>query len=646
MIGFTERRKVQISLIVLGGLFAVIAALTDSAPGGADNYAHYNIARWAFRYPHLFLDHWGKPLFTILIAPFTQFGFLGAKLFNIVVGLTTAWLCYLLGVNLRIDKAWLAPVFVIFAPMYFVLMFSGMTEILFSFVLVLSVFLFFREKYIWAAIAISFIILVRSEGFIFLPLFLLVLALKRKYFAVPFLGFGFLVFSLIGYFFHYHNFWWLITKLPYVDALNGIYGSGTWHHFLSKMPEYLDFFILIFFLLGMVFWMRDWIRNSFSYISDGFYQLILVSGCFWIYLLAHSYVWWRGEMSLGLIRVMAGVTPLAGIIALVGWNEVEKLLSSSKIKIGFLGLTVLLISIPGILRYKSEFKTDPHNVVINRVIKWLHETDNFRHHLIVHDPYIAFASGVDAWDHQRLQYGFSDVNAPEKSMPDSSVFIWDAHFSQNEGRMPASHILENPYYELIGYFEPEVPFKVLNGYDYNVMVFRKVANRKRDNLTILEELRGKLKESGIIYSEYFDFENPIPEKVNENFRKEAGDSVANSLFQMGPECEFGPNVILNSSKLEISNRLRFAVEFDFRNDETLLANEMMMICSVEKDGKSYFYQGSDIFPFLKDQGKWNRVSMQFSMPEKIEKETYIKLYVWNIKKKSLAIDNYKVQVFK
>lgn len=639
----SEKQIVLGGLIGIGVLFSVIAALTDCSAGGADNYAHFNIARWAFRYPHLFLDHWGKPLYTILVAPFDQIGFYGARLFNIIIGLLTAWFCFLLAVRLKMQKTWMVPIFVIFAPMYFVLMFSGMTEILFSLVLILAIFLFFSDRFILSSIVISFLILVRSEGFIFIPIFLLAFSFKKEYLAIPFLISGFLTFSLIGWD-YYHNFWWLIDKLPYGGSSSEIYGSGSWYHFLAKMPEFLDYFILIFFLVGTIIWVKDWVTSP-QIKSGKFYSLLLLAGCFWVYLAAHSYVWWKGEMSLGLIRVMAGVSPLAGIIALAGWNEVEKLIRLRVVKIVFLAVSVLMIVIPGTLRYRSAFLSDPRTEVIDRAITWLHDTGNFNHHLIVHDPYIAFAAKVDAWDQQRLQYGFSDVNAPEKEMADSSIFIWDAHFSQNEGRIPASQIIGNPYYELIAYFEPDIPFKVLNGYDYNIMVFRKINSPKSDNELILGDLKEKLKQPRIVYTECFDFEKPFPKRIPEKFRKESIDSIANFCFQMGPDCEFSPTVVLTAEQIKITNQLSFAVQFDYKIDEPLFVKEALMVCSVEKDDKPYFYQGEDILPFAKRADKWNHANFNFLMPGQVKKGTEIKFYIWNIHKKRLNIDNFSVQVF-
>ena len=176
-------------------LLVILSLLSEGFYGGADNISHYFIARYSFKYPHLFLEPWGRPVFTIMASPFCQFGFQGLKLFNVLLGCLTAFLAYLTAKKLNIDRSWLAIIFVIFTPMYFLMTLTGLTEIQFGFILMLAVYLFFDEKYIASAIIISFLPLSRSEGYALIPIFFIALILKRKYLALPFLISGLLLFQ-------------------------------------------------------------------------------------------------------------------------------------------------------------------------------------------------------------------------------------------------------------------------------------------------------------------------------------------------------------------------------------------------------------------------------------------------------------------
>ena len=166
---------------------------------GGDSYMHYLIAHWSFEYPYLFFDHWGKPLFTIFSAPFAQFGFKGSVTFNILVAIGSGVLVTQSAKEMGAKFSWLGLLMTVFTPLFFVISFSSLTEILFAFTLVLSIYLFVIQKFDWSAIVISFIPFARTEGVIFLPLFALIFILLKNYKSVFALVTGFVVMSLVGF---------------------------------------------------------------------------------------------------------------------------------------------------------------------------------------------------------------------------------------------------------------------------------------------------------------------------------------------------------------------------------------------------------------------------------------------------------------
>jgi Gpi18-like mannosyltransferase len=208
-----ENKLVLALLLITTSVFIYISIISKGVYAGADNFIHYRLSRYSFSYPQFFLDHWGKPLFTLLSSPFSQFGFNGLKIFNVLTGCSTGFLAYKISRQLGYKNAVLAMIFTFFMPMFFIMMFTGMTEILFSFVTILSVYLFLKEHYIAAAIAISFLPFARTEGIAVIPCFFLALLYLKKYKAILFLGFGVLAYSLVGGF-YYHDFFWVVTKMP------------------------------------------------------------------------------------------------------------------------------------------------------------------------------------------------------------------------------------------------------------------------------------------------------------------------------------------------------------------------------------------------------------------------------------------------
>lgn len=484
-----EKKLVISGLLITGVAMMVVTLFTGIPAGGADNYAHFNIARWGFRYPQLFLDLWGKPVFSILTSPFTFLGMPGVRFFNILCGLLTAWFVYKLAKNLSLKPAWLAAVFTVFTPMYFVMMSSGMTEVLFGLILTLSVLLFFQEKYLWSALLVSFIFLVRTEGLAFLLLFAAGFLFKKQYKALPFLATGFFLFSVIGWLYHYHDFLWLVNKRPYATGSPSLYGSGEWYHFIVRMTLYFGYVIPVLLFAGTIVMIIRIIRGKFRNITNLILPLLLIAGSFWGYFFIHSFLWWIGESSAGLTRVMAGVSPMAAIISLF---LIDSLYPEGRRKFVIAVVTAIIslyLVYSAAAFYHKSVTRDPTAGILKETTQWLKESGSTRHRLIMHNPYFAFSTGLDAWDSQKIQYGFRNNEHPEAGLPDSSVFIWDAHFSANEGRMPLEMIMNNPHFELIRYFEPEIPFKVLGNNDYKILIFRKTTNIEADNWKQLQLLK-------------------------------------------------------------------------------------------------------------------------------------------------------------
>ncbi|HEX2899147.1 MAG TPA: hypothetical protein VHS96_05430, partial [Bacteroidia bacterium] len=227
-----EKRLVLLGLCAYFVVSLCIAITSSGTYDAGDSVMHYQIAHYAFVHPDNFLSHWGKPFFTLVAAPFAAMGFWGMKLFQCLLALGTGWLTYQNARMLRFRWAWLAPLFVLAAPEFFLSQLSGLTEPFFAFVLTLGVFGMLHGKPLPAAIALSLLPFVRTEGFLLLPVFGLILLLRKEWKAIPLLTLGTLVYAILGGIF-LSDFLWIWTQNPYADqTLN--YGLGGWLHFPEK----------------------------------------------------------------------------------------------------------------------------------------------------------------------------------------------------------------------------------------------------------------------------------------------------------------------------------------------------------------------------------------------------------------------------
>jgi len=199
---------------------------------GADNISHFQIARYSFKHPELFLDLEGKPVYTALLAPFTLFGYNIAKAFNLIVAVLTLVLTAKLSDKIFKGSSNYVIILTAFSPVYFFLMITCLPEVLFSLFTVVAVYMFSRNKFYYSAIVLSFIPFIQFEGVVLFPVFALAFLLKRKYWPVLFLCFGTVFYTIIGYF-TFGDGLWIMHKFPH-STEGSVSGGGSLIHFITK----------------------------------------------------------------------------------------------------------------------------------------------------------------------------------------------------------------------------------------------------------------------------------------------------------------------------------------------------------------------------------------------------------------------------
>lgn len=468
----SEKTQYFILLLSLLIVIVILVFLSDGMYGGADNIAHFRISKYAFTYPHLFLDHWGKPLFTLLSSSFSQFGFNGLRFFNVLTGILAAYLSFRVAQELKIKNSFIVVFFVVFSPLFFRLFFSGLTEILFSFVLILAIFFFVRKKFLFSTLVISFLPFVRTEGVIFFALWLVLLGFNKKWKIIPLLFSGTLIYSLIGWS-YYGDILWVFHEMPYTGAGN-IYGHGELLHFVNSADHIIGIPLIILFLFGLVSYVRSFIKNEFKSVKQ-VNEVFLVFGGLAIYFIAHSFVWWKGiGGSLGLVRVMACIIPLVAIIAARGAHLLTDIMPNKRIFQFLLPvLLVLIVTLTTLFGVKIPVKAGRQEIVLGEAAEWVKRSEYFFSKIYYYDLYFLHRLGVDPYDQERCFEKLPDNEFPGKDVPAGSIVQWDAHYGPNEGKMPLERLLENDQFRLLKVFKPAEPFEVLGGNEYAVYLFEK-----------------------------------------------------------------------------------------------------------------------------------------------------------------------------
>lgn len=649
MKNFTEKQLPWILLGLITVTMVILTLISEGYSGGADNINHYFLSRYAFQYHLLFFDSWGRPLYTIFSSPFAQISFLSVKLLNVFYGLCTAFLAYLIAKRLDIKPAFLVLIFVVFTPIYCVMMPTSLTEILFSLLMVLAVFLFFRENYIASAIIISFLPFARSEGIIMVPVFFLAYLFKTRYKPIPFLLTGFVVFSIVGSFF-YKDLFWIINNPPY-PIHHPIYkDKGPLLHFFINSHFIFGTPLLILFLIGSVWLLIEFIRKKLSFRTDTFFAILLILVPFAGYFIFHSLLYWKAlGGSIGLIRVIAAVFPLAAIIALMGYQWIIRIFFKHPWQqAGVAIITSTLVIIACFKIYPFPVRLSPEETQIKNATTWVKAAGLGHHKIIFNDLNVPFYMGLDPYNPEKCaQKWFVHHKDPSpNAMPDSAVFIWDSHFGPNECQVPLDSVMMNPHYQLLNRFLPPGEIKTYGGDNYEVYVFLRLPKGITSNNVAQLELLKKAEEANlkVVYSKMLDFEEGAASQDTVQYTKRTAVSGTTS-FKMAANAEFSPAIEIKCSSLpEKKEGMRIKAAVAVFPDVSFQDNKTFLVVSLEDSKDSYQYSSFPMQEKAPLLNQWNPVNVVVSVPEIRSSKDKIKIYLWHQGKKGFLMDDLKVDI--
>ena len=461
--------------------------------GGSDNYAHYFISKYSWKYPHLLLDHWGKPLFTILSSCFAQFGIRGVVLFNCIVGVITAIYTYNIASVYAKNIALLASLFLIFSPIFFVLMMSPMTEVLASCFLIIGLYLYHKEHFLIGSALLSGLILIRSEMIIMFPFLLLFLVLRSQIKAILALGIVPFIYSIIGGF-YFRDFFWLYTHLPYLHPTDS-YGKGSFFHYVCQFHILLGWPFLLTLISGII--STAFLLKNKPFYSNPSLMLLALICVLWIaFVAAHSYVYYSGgKASLGLLRVLAPVIPLMSITSIIGLKNIVYFISNMFLlrKIFFihmilLFLIVLIQMIQPWIQLPIPYRYDEKEKTMVAALEWIKERNNKPARIRYFDVFVPYYLQLDPFDKEKCIEGIRNKSNPESEIADDELIIFDTRFGVHEGRISQDILLKNSHFRLINYFEPIVPQYTLNNTEYKIYIFEKKPVLPGQNFQQLDSL--------------------------------------------------------------------------------------------------------------------------------------------------------------
>jgi hypothetical protein len=400
-----------------------------------DGIMHFFISQASWHDPLLFLHHWGKPFFTLLSSPFSQFGLVGLVVFNVLIFALTVIFGWkiLRKSNTPLLFQILFPFFLILTNDYTDTIIGGLTEPLFSFILVLSTWCFIQKNYLFFALLIGFLPFCRSEGQLLILLAVFLLIMKRQWKSISVVFIPFLIYAIIG-FFVLDEFWWYFTQSPY-SMDNAIYGSGTWSHYFISYKNYIGNHGLFSLALAFIVFVILLIKRGFNRFDWSL--LLLFFTAFFTILFVHVYFWANGlNGSMGLTRITTQGLPslLIGVFYVLGQINL-KIPPSTKYQL-VLSMVLIFFSI-------NKFDLKPELSELDQAIlngvqfmkqNKINETKTLYHH-----PLFAYKMNFNSLlkiKQSQFYYHRGAISQLKSDLNYGAFVTWDSNFGPQEMNLP------------------------------------------------------------------------------------------------------------------------------------------------------------------------------------------------------------------
>jgi hypothetical protein len=426
--------RIVAGLFVLVGIILCLYAfnLPSYSLELGDSINHYLYAKYAFVHPENFLDLWAKPLFVILSSPFATISMVAVYVFNIACTLTTCFALYKCAKILEIEEAWAILPLTVFTPVYFALIPTALTEVLCSMFLAFLVWALLSKKYHLAAILASILPFARQEGYLVLPIMIVLLTALKQYKSIPFLITGILVYCIATYIM-LGDALWFIHHHPYNPG-KSVYGSGSLLHFINEKERIFGnyYFFLGVASLGIYCFVNGLkiIKKKADFDKNVIVFLLLI-GFPVAFFCIHSYIWWKGVSgSAGLIRVMGVIIPYCSLIVAYGLSLIKtKVFYRNYLYYGFLGLFFYKMYMACFIPLYKNLSNTETQLLNEGIDKLKQEKVNLNGATFCFDPYVAYILKRDPFNPKEIRQGW-DLNReqPHASMYKNDLMIWDSHF--------------------------------------------------------------------------------------------------------------------------------------------------------------------------------------------------------------------------
>jgi hypothetical protein len=616
---FTQRDKRPYAVLGIAvAVMALLALIGEGTGDEGDSVYHYLFARYAFEHPTNFFNHWAKPLFVMVAAPFAQLGITGVKLLNVAFWGVQVYCVIKIAEHFGIRRLWLLPIFAIMAPMNVTHTLSGLTEPMFAAWFAVSILLLLRRQYLAAYILFSFLPFVRSEGLIILCPLLLYALWRRHYQYILLFPLGHVVMAVAGKPVH-DDYWWIFNKMTY-RGLVSAYGSGPWDHFINNLPSVIGIALCLLLVVGLLYgffklvaggnWFRDELARDEAW---------LVYGMFLSYFAAHTIFWWKGMFnSFGLMRVLLGIMPAILLICLRGLNTIAAGFMMLHRRSEPVLLATLLAGLAwsffGRLSWDADFSLNAAQRSLYQASEAvLQKFPNKSENVYYIEAYAAaIPLGLDVFDRYHTREAWRLYSG--EPVPPNSIVVYDYWFFGHEARVPLEQLQQDKRLVPMGVFEGRT-------------------KAQQGNMTHLFYVHPDSVRSDWHFLYTWDTLSELPKVV---------DIAGRRAAKIDKQQQY--SFAFTSGLKSFPDEASLVVTFDAYCETEGSKIPGMFVFSIEAEYRPYDWRGRP----LKNDGlpakTWQKYRFVEKLPKGKDEKDKIGTCIWNDSEEPVYINNFKVEV--
>ncbi|MFZ1730168.1 MAG: hypothetical protein WBQ23_15380 [Bacteroidota bacterium] len=482
-----------------------------------DEIGHYRNIRQFWGEPFSIMGNQPKPGWKILMVLPGLFGFTGVLIAHCFVAALTVVMTYKLGRAMKMKNASFAALFLAAQPLYLQLSFRTYSEITAALFIVLSLYFYYKERWIWAALASSYVFSIRQE-FALVSIGLGVLFLMRKQW-LPFLLLAWtpVVLALIGWL-ATGNPMWMLDDMQRIGLGVDVPHKPFWHYFetyvymvgpvvlplltlgylktffpFDRLKPQLNEHGFFFFTFTVMFaWavISAWDVPNFGANPGHWRYLLSVAPLTAIYAAKGVNAMFDGRKPVINYAILGGFTLISFLFLARetnGFVLIDQPRYDHVLVIGALLLVyasyaslrilnakvvsaLLIVGLIGFTVYAEKpRKLDDEAGTVKQVAEWyLAQPEEFQQRpLYGNHVLFRYFADIDINDTNRDR-GLR-LESLEKATP-GSVIVWDSHYgnSQFGGNVPMDFFQQDPHYKLLEQF-------IDADQRFGVLVFEKTA---------------------------------------------------------------------------------------------------------------------------------------------------------------------------